>query len=125
MENCQSEGISAIAFEGHCRDPHDAILNEDGMDPLPEALHEAVRALDAGFDPYLRSAKGTRMTSDYWGVSTNGARRSSIFFICAFSIGVSSHKSEVNTLIPVAWPATIELLRPSSHAGVLTKTLTE
>ena len=45
-------------------------LGTEGFEQEPEELAEAVKALNPGFDPYLKAAKGATMTSDYWATSS-------------------------------------------------------
>ena len=52
---------------------HAASLKEDGEESLPEKLQQALQALDSGFDPYMPSAKGTKMAGDYWSMTSTGA----------------------------------------------------
>ena len=40
-------------------------VGTDGFEPEPEEMEEAIQALCPGFDPYMETAKGTKMTSDY------------------------------------------------------------
>ena len=41
------------------------MVGTDGFEPEPEEMEEAIQALCPGFDPYMETAKGTKMTSDY------------------------------------------------------------
>ena len=53
-----------VIAETHLR--HAESMTEEGHEPDPEMLEQALLALSPGFDPYLWDAKGTEMTNDYW-----------------------------------------------------------
>ena len=53
-----------VIAEAHLR--HAQSLKEEGFEEDPELLHQALKALTTGFDPYMVGAKGTEMTGDYW-----------------------------------------------------------
>ena len=54
----------ALAFS-HLR--HAQAVSCEGSEEDPAGLDEVLRALAAGFDPYLEDARGTTMGHDYWG----------------------------------------------------------
>ena len=56
--------LCQVIAESHLR--HARSLQEEGHEPDPELLAEAIAALSPGFDPYLCGAQGTEMAGDYW-----------------------------------------------------------
>ena len=56
--------LCRVIAECHLR--HAQSLQEEGHEPDPNLLAEAIAALSPGFDPYLCGAQGTEMAGDYW-----------------------------------------------------------
>ena len=106
-----------VIAETHLR--HAESMTEEGHEPDPEMLEQALLALSPGFDPYLWDAKGTEMTNDYW----RGK-----FWFCL--ILLSSHMADVmwsegQRLWSFSTHSATIAFGMCSHAGVWIGTRTE